>query len=70
MERENRQKQRREFPADGIALPYPHPLPFVAILVTGASGYIALHCVQQLLTAGFPVRGTVRSLGNAQKVTI
>lgn len=38
------------------------------MLVTGASGYIALHCVQQLLVAGFSVRGTVRSLQNAQKV--
>jgi dihydroflavonol-4-reductase len=32
------------------------------ILVTGASGYIALHVVQQLLQAGHGVRGTVRSL--------
>lgn len=32
------------------------------ILVTGASGYIALHVVQQLLQAGHAVRGTLRSL--------
>ncbi|CAD5232237.1 unnamed protein product [Bursaphelenchus xylophilus] len=38
------------------------------ILVTGASGYVALHCVQQLLQAGYKVRGTVRSLKNEQKV--
>jgi len=31
------------------------------ILVTGASGYIALHVIQQLLQAGHAVRGTVRS---------
>lgn len=38
------------------------------VLVTGASGYVALHCVQQLLEAGFQVRGTVRSLKNQMKV--
>ena len=32
------------------------------ILVTGASGFIALHCIEQLLGAGHEVRGTVRSL--------
>ncbi|PSN60080.1 ketoreductase [Corynespora cassiicola Philippines] len=31
------------------------------ILVTGANGYIALHIIQTLLTAGYNVRGTVRS---------
>ncbi|XP_071496388.1 uncharacterized protein [Diadema antillarum] len=38
------------------------------VLVTGASGYIASHIVQQLLEAGYKVRGTVRSLSNAAKV--
>ncbi|VDD88733.1 unnamed protein product [Enterobius vermicularis] len=38
------------------------------VLVTGASGYIALHCVEQLLQAGYSVRGTVRSLHNKAKV--
>uniref|UniRef100_A0A915CL31 3-beta hydroxysteroid dehydrogenase/isomerase domain-containing protein n=1 Tax=Ditylenchus dipsaci TaxID=166011 RepID=A0A915CL31_9BILA len=38
------------------------------VLVTGASGYVALHCVKQLLDAGYFVRGTVRSLKNAAKV--
>ncbi|KAI1707375.1 3-beta hydroxysteroid dehydrogenase/isomerase family domain-containing protein [Ditylenchus destructor] len=38
------------------------------VLVTGASGYVALHCVQQLLAAGYNVRGTVRSLKNESKV--
>uniref|UniRef100_A0A0K0DQE8 Epimerase domain-containing protein n=1 Tax=Angiostrongylus cantonensis TaxID=6313 RepID=A0A0K0DQE8_ANGCA len=37
------------------------------VLVTGASGYVALHCVQQLLAAGFTVRGTVRDKSNRKK---
>ena len=32
------------------------------VLVTGASGFIGLHCVDQLLSQGYEVRGTVRSL--------
>jgi len=32
------------------------------VLVTGASGYIGLHCIEQLLGDGYKVRGTVRSL--------
>ena len=32
------------------------------VLVTGASGFIGLHCVDQLLSQGYNVRGTVRSL--------
>ncbi|KAK6731179.1 hypothetical protein RB195_007564 [Necator americanus] len=39
------------------------------VLVTGASGYVALHCVQQLLDAGYSVRGTVRSKNNTHKVS-
>jgi len=31
------------------------------VLVTGGSGFIALHCIQQLLSLGFKVRCTVRS---------
>uniref|UniRef100_A0A914C119 NAD-dependent epimerase/dehydratase domain-containing protein n=1 Tax=Acrobeloides nanus TaxID=290746 RepID=A0A914C119_9BILA len=38
------------------------------VLVTGASGYLATHCVQQLLNAGYLVRGTVRSLKVLEKV--
>ena len=39
------------------------------ILVTGASGFIATHIIQQLLTGGqVKVRGTVRSLKNEAKV--
>ncbi|XP_070545374.1 uncharacterized protein [Ptychodera flava] len=38
------------------------------VLVTGASGYVAAHVTQQLLRAGYRVRGTVRSLENKAKV--
>ncbi|MFT4571032.1 MAG: dihydroflavonol-4-reductase [Hyphomicrobiaceae bacterium] len=38
------------------------------VLVTGASGFIAGHCVQTLLADGYRVRGTVRSLANRAKV--
>ena len=38
-----------------------------AVLVTGASGYIAAHVVWQLQRQGYRVRGTVRSLANAEK---
>ncbi|MDG2435076.1 MAG: aldehyde reductase [Gammaproteobacteria bacterium] len=31
------------------------------VLVTGATGFIALHCIQQLLDQGYQVKGTVRS---------
>ena len=32
------------------------------VTVTGASGFIALHCVRELLRQGYRVRGTLRSL--------
>jgi nucleoside-diphosphate-sugar epimerase len=38
------------------------------ILVTGATGFIAKHIVQQLLDAGYHVRGSVRSLARGQEV--
>ncbi|XP_013792300.1 putative uncharacterized oxidoreductase YDR541C [Limulus polyphemus] len=38
------------------------------VLVTGASGYIALHIIRLLLKEGYRVRGTVRSIGNEAKV--
>lgn len=40
------------------------------VLVTGASGFLALHVVKQLLESGqqYIVRGTVRSLANEQKL--
>ena len=47
--------------AESIAVPQ--------VLVTGASGFIATHIIQQLLRAGqTKVRGTVRSLSNEAKV--
>ncbi|MCA9632452.1 MAG: aldehyde reductase [Myxococcales bacterium] len=36
------------------------------VLVTGASGFVAMHCILQLLEAGYSVRGTVR---NPQRTT-
>ena len=37
-------------------------------LVTGASGYIAMHVIDQLLKQGHSVRGTIRSLNDKEKV--
>jgi dihydroflavonol-4-reductase len=38
------------------------------VLVTGATGFIAQHCLVQLLDAGYPVRGTARSAERASKL--
>lgn len=38
------------------------------VAVTGASGFIAKHCIAELLREGFAVRGTVRSLDKADSV--
>lgn len=38
------------------------------VLVTGASGFIALHCINQLLEQGHEVRGTVRSLSRKDEL--
>uniref|UniRef100_A0AC35GFH1 3-beta hydroxysteroid dehydrogenase/isomerase domain-containing protein n=1 Tax=Panagrolaimus sp. PS1159 TaxID=55785 RepID=A0AC35GFH1_9BILA len=40
----------------------------MCVLVTGASGYLGIHCVKQLLEAGYLVRGTVRALNNPKKI--
>jgi nucleoside-diphosphate-sugar epimerase len=37
------------------------------VLVTGASGYVAGHCVRELLEHGYRVRGTVRNLADSRK---
>jgi dihydroflavonol-4-reductase len=37
----------------------------VRVLVTGATGYVAGHCIEELLTNGYQVRGTVRDLRTA-----
>lgn len=38
------------------------------VLVTGATGYIGLHCIQQLLEQGYIVNGSVRSPERMQEV--
>jgi nucleoside-diphosphate-sugar epimerase len=38
------------------------------VLVTGGTGFVASHLVEHLLTRGYPVHATVRSLANAAKV--
>lgn len=38
------------------------------VLVTGVNGYIGSHAADQLLLAGYKVRGTVRDLSRAQWV--
>ena len=38
------------------------------VLLTGISGYIGLHCAQQLLDSGYRVRGSVRSVAKEQEV--
>jgi nucleoside-diphosphate-sugar epimerase len=37
------------------------------VLVTGATGYIAGHCIRELLENGYRVRGTARSLADPKK---
>jgi len=39
-----------------------------SVLVTGGSGFIASHCILQLLSAGYRVRTTVRSLAREPEV--
>ncbi|GAB3790893.1 aldehyde reductase [Spirosoma horti] len=39
-----------------------------AVLVTGGSGFIAVHCILQLLQAGYQVRTTLRSLNREAEV--
>jgi len=38
------------------------------VLVTGATGFIAQHCMLQLLEAGYEVRGSARSAGRTSEV--
>jgi nucleoside-diphosphate-sugar epimerase len=38
------------------------------VLVTGGSGFVAIHCIDQLLRAGYDVRTTVRSLTREPEV--
>jgi dihydroflavonol-4-reductase len=39
------------------------------VLVTGATGFLAMHCIVKLLEAGHRVRGTMRDLGRAEWLT-
>ena len=39
------------------------------VLVTGVSGYIGLHCAVELLKQGYAVKGSIRSLSKAEKLT-
>ncbi len=39
------------------------------VLVTGATGFIAQHCILQLLEAGYQVRGTARTQGRDEQIT-
>ncbi|XP_038050902.1 cinnamoyl-CoA reductase 1-like, partial [Patiria miniata] len=41
---------------------------FAGVLVTGASGYLGSHVVQQLQEAGYKVKGSVRNLEDEKKV--
>ncbi len=40
----------------------------IMVLVTGASGFIAMHCILQLLERGYQVRGTLRKLDAESKL--
>ncbi|OOO13804.1 NAD-dependent epimerase/dehydratase [Aspergillus oryzae] len=42
--------------------------PSKTILVTGASGFVAAHIIEAFISAGYDVRGTVRSEATAEKV--
>jgi nucleoside-diphosphate-sugar epimerase len=43
-------------------------MPTAKVLVTGASGFIAKHCIAELLRNNFSVRGTLRDMGRADAV--
>lgn len=45
-----------------------HPAQPDTVLVTGASGFIAGHCIEELLRHGYAVRGTVRDVAKTGKV--
>jgi nucleoside-diphosphate-sugar epimerase len=48
--------------------PMPEDHANTTVLVTGASGFVGLHCLLQLLQQGYRVRGTVRSQARANEV--
>ena len=52
--------QDHKEPSDGVPI----------VLVTGASGFVAMHIIKQLLEQGkYRVRGTVRSTKKQEKVS-
>ena len=38
------------------------------VMVTGATGYIGLHCIDQLLKQGYAVNGSIRSPERKEEV--
>ena len=44
------------------------PSSSTTVLVSGAGGFVAMHCIRQLLEQGYQVRGTLRSLSRAASV--
>jgi len=50
------------------AAPKKKPAKKKIVLVTGASGFIAKHCIVRLLNEGYVVRGSLRSPGRADEV--
>ena len=38
------------------------------VLVTGASGYIALHCISELLKQGYKVKGSLRDMSKEKTI--
>src|SRR5262245_16753816 len=54
---------------DTNATPSDRPTSLGRVLVTGGSGFLAAHCLDQLLRAGYPVRTTVRNRDRIATVT-
>ena len=44
------------------------PISSHPILVTGASGFVAIHCIAQLLEQGYTMRGTLRTMSRENEV--
>ena len=38
------------------------------VLVTGASGFIAMHCIHELIKAGYLVKGSLRNMNREDEV--
>src|SRR5437868_4669064 len=62
---ELRRVERRRTNEEDISMTVNETKPLV--LVTGATGYIAGHCIRELLEHGYRVRGTARSLKEPSK---